>query len=66
MSKPTIASNIPKIIATSQQSRFHSETLDTTAEVDLKGVNISIGDRELISDSKLRFKAGIRYALAGR
>ncbi|KAF9491905.1 P-loop containing nucleoside triphosphate hydrolase protein [Pleurotus eryngii] len=66
MSKPTITSKIPKIIATSQQSRFHSETLDTTTEVDLKGVNISIGDRELISDSKLRFKAGIRYALVGR
>ncbi|KAG9220476.1 hypothetical protein CCMSSC00406_0003932 [Pleurotus cornucopiae] len=66
MSKSTIASKIPKIIATSQQSRFHSETLDTTTEVDLKGVNISIGDRELISDSKLRFKAGIRYALVGR
>ncbi|KDQ27465.1 hypothetical protein PLEOSDRAFT_51211 [Pleurotus ostreatus PC15] len=66
MSKSTITSKIPKIIATSQQSRFHSETLDTTTEVDLKGVNISIGDRELISDSKLRFKAGIRYALVGR
>ncbi|KAJ8496310.1 hypothetical protein ONZ45_g12507 [Pleurotus djamor] len=56
----------PKIIATSQQSRFHAETLDTTTEVDLKGVNISIGDRELLTDSKLRLKAGVRYALMGR
>ncbi|KAJ7724833.1 P-loop containing nucleoside triphosphate hydrolase protein [Mycena metata] len=54
------------IIATSQQSRFHTETLDTTLEIDLKAVTISIGERELISSSHLRLKEGIRYGLIGR
>ena len=40
----------PKIIATSQQSRFHTETLDTSIEVDIKDVTISIAERELITD----------------
>lgn len=56
----------PKIIAISQQTRFHTETLDTTAEVDLKGVTVSIGDHELVSDSRLKLKDGVRYALVGR
>ena len=55
-----------KIIATSQQSRFHTETLDTSIEVDLKDVTISIGDRELIVGSRLKLKEGVRYALVGR
>ncbi|KAJ7749252.1 P-loop containing nucleoside triphosphate hydrolase protein [Mycena olivaceomarginata] len=54
------------IIATSQQSRFHTETLDTSLEIDLKGVTISIGDRELISSSHLRLKQGVRFGLVGR
>ncbi|KAJ7223921.1 P-loop containing nucleoside triphosphate hydrolase protein [Mycena rebaudengoi] len=54
------------IQATSQQSRFHTETLDTTLEIDLKGVTISIGERELISSSHLRLKQGVRYGLVGR
>lgn len=55
------------IIATSQQSRFHTETLNTAvAEIDLKGVTISIGQRELITDSRLKLKEGVRYALVGR
>nr|GAT52830.1 iron complex transport system ATP-binding protein [Mycena chlorophos] len=61
-SKPT-----PSLItAVSQQSRFHTETLDTSLEVDLKGVTISIGERELITNSHLRFKNGVRYGLVGR
>ncbi|KAJ7167528.1 P-loop containing nucleoside triphosphate hydrolase protein [Mycena filopes] len=60
--------NLNPIIATSQQSRFHSETLDTdtTLEIDLKAVTISIGERELISSSHLRLKEGVRYGLVGR
>ncbi|KAJ6561577.1 P-loop containing nucleoside triphosphate hydrolase protein [Mycena vulgaris] len=54
------------ISATSQQSRFHTETLDTSLEIDLKAVTISIGERELISASHLRLKQGIRYGLVGR
>ncbi|KAJ7853880.1 P-loop containing nucleoside triphosphate hydrolase protein [Mycena leptocephala] len=42
------------------------ETLDTTLEIDLKAVTISIGERELISSSHLRLKQGVRYGLVGR
>ncbi|TCD63191.1 hypothetical protein EIP91_005858 [Steccherinum ochraceum] len=74
MPKPsttTVAStptkSLPKIHATSQQSRFHTETLETAqGEIDLKGVAIAIGDNELITDSRLKLKAGVRYALVGR
>ncbi|KAF7352440.1 Iron complex transport system ATP-binding protein [Mycena venus] len=62
--KTSLTSN--PIIATSQQSRFHAETLDTTLEIDLKGVTISIGERELITSSHLRLKQGIRFGLVGR
>ncbi|KAH8102112.1 P-loop containing nucleoside triphosphate hydrolase protein [Cristinia sonorae] len=62
--KPT---GLPKIHAISQQSRFHTETLETAqGEVDLKDVTISIGEKELIVDARLKLKAGVRYALVGR
>ncbi|KAJ7126423.1 P-loop containing nucleoside triphosphate hydrolase protein [Mycena crocata] len=64
--KAKTPSNLNAITATSQQSRFHAETLDTTLEIDLKSVTISIGERELISSSHLRLKDGIRYGLIGR
>jgi ATP-binding cassette, subfamily F, member 3 len=56
----------PSIICTSQQSRFHTETLDATTEVDLYDVSISIGQKDLIESSHLRLKSGVRYALVGR
>ncbi|KAJ6482821.1 P-loop containing nucleoside triphosphate hydrolase protein [Mycena vitilis] len=61
-----IPKNVNLITATSQQSRFHTETLLTSLEIDLKGVTIAIGERELISSSHLRFKQGVRYGLVGR
>ncbi|KAJ6616249.1 P-loop containing nucleoside triphosphate hydrolase protein [Mycena sp. CBHHK59/15] len=64
--KAKTTSNAPLIHATSQQSRFHTETLDTTLEIDLKAVTIAIGENELISASHLRLKQGIRYGLVGR
>ncbi|KAJ7693913.1 P-loop containing nucleoside triphosphate hydrolase protein [Mycena rosella] len=63
---PKAKANANPITATSQQSRFHTETLDTSLEIDLKAVTISIGERELISASHLRLKQGIRYGLVGR
>jgi ATP-binding cassette subfamily F protein 3 len=56
----------PRIICTSQQSRFHAETLDTSLDVDLKDVSISIEQNELVEASHLRLKAGVRYALVAR
>ncbi|BGP31559.1 hypothetical protein JCM10296v2_003331 [Rhodotorula toruloides] len=54
------------IHCSSQQSRFHTETLDTSSEIDLKDVFISIGERELVSGAHLRLKDGVKYALVGR
>ncbi|KAI0091739.1 P-loop containing nucleoside triphosphate hydrolase protein [Irpex rosettiformis] len=67
MTPKTTQPKAPAIVATSQQSRFHTETLNTSvAEIDLKGVTISVGHRELITDARLKLKEGIRYALVGR
>lgn len=47
--------------------RFHLETLETASkEIDLKGVSITVGRNEVLQDSHLRLKAGVRYALLGR
>ncbi|KAJ9082499.1 hypothetical protein DSO57_1004063 [Entomophthora muscae] len=55
------------IVATSQVSRFHTETLETLAkEVDLKQVNITVNDQDLLVDAKLLIKASTRYGLIGR
>ncbi|KZO96211.1 P-loop containing nucleoside triphosphate hydrolase protein [Calocera viscosa TUFC12733] len=56
----------PEIICTSQQSRFHTDTLATSNEIDLKGINVSIGRTDLLVDCHLRLKAGVRYGLLGR
>jgi ATP-binding cassette, subfamily F, member 3 len=56
----------PRIVCTAQQSRFHTATLETGNEVDLKDVTISIAQNELFSGVHLRLKAGVRYALLGR
>ncbi|CAL8465918.1 g5454 [Coccomyxa elongata] len=54
------------IVATTQQSRFHKETLETIAEdVDLKTLNLTVGDNELLVDANLRLFAGVHYGLVG-
>ncbi|EIM83035.1 P-loop containing nucleoside triphosphate hydrolase protein [Stereum hirsutum FP-91666 SS1] len=66
-SKKVAQTSSASINATSEQSRFHTETLNTSvAEIDLKGVSITIGQCELIADSRLKLKEGVRYALVGR
>jgi hypothetical protein len=67
----------PRIIATSQQSRFHAATLDTAGtEVDLADVCLSVVDaeagagagaeHEVLVDAVLKLKEETRYALVGR
>ena len=57
----------PNIVATSQQSRFHSETLETSSTgIDLPGVNISVNMNDLLVDSHLKLKEGVRYGLVGQ
>ncbi|TPX57204.1 hypothetical protein PhCBS80983_g03980 [Powellomyces hirtus] len=54
------------IVATSQVSRFHKETVETLAnDVDLKDVNISIGDNILLADAHVRLFRNARYGLIG-
>lgn len=54
-------------MATSQQSRFHSETLETSStELDLPGVNITVNNQDLLVDAHLKLKAGTRYGLVGQ
>ncbi|KAI8071252.1 P-loop containing nucleoside triphosphate hydrolase protein [Gongronella butleri] len=56
----------PTIVATSQQSRFHAETLETLSkDIDLKQVNISVNDNALLVDAHLRLKENVRYGFVG-
>lgn len=55
------------MVAISQQSRFHTETLETSSkEIDLSDVQISIGQKDLLVDAHLRLKALTRYGLVGQ
>ncbi|KAI9104731.1 P-loop containing nucleoside triphosphate hydrolase protein [Phlyctochytrium arcticum] len=66
-SKPLRAPKKSELVATSQVSRFHKETLETLSnDVDLKDVNITIGDRALLVDAHLKLFKGVHYGLIGR
>ncbi|KAL1661330.1 P-loop containing nucleoside triphosphate hydrolase protein [Schizophyllum commune] len=57
----------PPIVATSQTSRFHVDTLSTLSkEIDLKDVNICVADHDILIDSHLRLKENVHYGLVGR
>ncbi|KAJ2093970.1 hypothetical protein GGI09_005663 [Coemansia sp. S100] len=67
--KPAAGSRVeaPVIQAYSQQSRFHNETITTLSkEVDLKAVNVVIGESELLVDARLWLKTGQHYGMVGR
>ncbi|GLI64779.1 hypothetical protein VaNZ11_008183 [Volvox africanus] len=51
-----------------QLSRFHTETIEgsATGDVDIRGLSITVGDRELITDAHLALRRGVRYGLVGR
>ncbi|KAJ3271139.1 hypothetical protein HDV01_006997 [Terramyces sp. JEL0728] len=56
-----------EIEAYSQQSRFHEDTLETLAnDIDMKKVNILIGEVVILQDADLRLFAGHKYGLIGR
>ncbi|KAJ2449520.1 hypothetical protein GGF42_004748 [Coemansia sp. RSA 2424] len=68
-SKSARASRVepPAVQAYSQQSRFHNETITTLSkDVDLKTVNVVIGESELLVDARLWLKAGQHYGMVGR
>ncbi|KAI0360502.1 hypothetical protein OH77DRAFT_1393750 [Trametes cingulata] len=55
------------IVATSQVSRFHTETLTTLSnDIDLKDVTVTIGQRTLLSGANLRLFHGVHYGLVGQ
>ncbi|KAG1109297.1 hypothetical protein G6F42_015698 [Rhizopus arrhizus] len=57
----------PEIVAISQQSRFHTETLETSnKELDLPGVQISVNQLDLLVDAHLKLKPLTRYGLVGQ
>ena len=66
--KVEVATVDPSLIeATTKQSRFHVDTLETLSNVvDLNGINISIGGRPILVDAELRLFTGIKYGLIGR
>ncbi|ORX38729.1 P-loop containing nucleoside triphosphate hydrolase protein [Kockovaella imperatae] len=63
----TPSTSTPKIVATAQQSRFDSALTDPTSisELELFTVNIAIDQLEILVDTEIRFKDGIKYALVG-
>lgn len=54
--------------ATSQVSRFHTETLESTTVkgLDLHGVQLAVDGRGLLEDAHLQLCPGRRYGLIGR
>jgi ATP-binding cassette subfamily F protein 3 len=57
------------IKATSQESRFSVEasiSSSASKEIDLKKVNLYIGQKQLLQDAHLRLKEGVHYGLVGR
>ena len=63
----TTISPAVEIVAYSQQSRFHRETFDANStDIDLKGVNVSVNNKELLVDAHLRLKSGVRYGMVGQ
>lgn len=55
------------INAFSQVSRYHTETIDSYAkDIDLKDLNIFVGERELLTDANLKLYQGVHYGLIGQ
>lgn len=48
-------------------NRFHEATIDhSSKDIHLNGVNLTIGDKELLVDSQLKIEADCYYGLVGR
>jgi ABC-type molybdenum transport system ATPase subunit/photorepair protein PhrA len=45
----------------------HRETFDANStDINLKGVNVSVNNEELLVDAHLRLKSGVRYGMVGQ
>ncbi|ORX35510.1 P-loop containing nucleoside triphosphate hydrolase protein [Piromyces finnis] len=59
--------SLKSINAFSQVSRYHTETIDSYAkDIDLKDLNILVGDREILTDANLKLNQGVHYGLIGQ
>lgn len=63
---PAISNKSPRIIATSRQTRFNPLVQGDAGEVDLHDVTVSVGERELLIDGRIRLKGGVKYGMIGR
>jgi ATPase subunit of ABC transporter with duplicated ATPase domains len=63
-----VAESEPVLIeAITKQSRFHVDTLETLSnDIELSGVDISIGGNPVLRDADLKLYAGVSYGLVGR
>ena len=52
------------ITATSQQTRF-DPSVTNASEIDLCDVDITVGEREILTSARVRLKSGTRYGLIG-
>lgn len=64
--QPIIGMTTSRIVATSRQTRFNPLVQGDASEVDLNDVNISIGEKEILGDARIRLKNGVKYGLIGR
>jgi hypothetical protein len=64
---PTTSADVC-IEATSQLSRFHLETLTVTSNkaLQLQTVNLSVNNKQLLTDAVLSLQPGVRYGLVGK
>jgi hypothetical protein len=60
------ANTVPRVVATSRQTRFNPLVQGDAGEVDLHDVTISVGERELLVDGRVRLKSGVKYGMIGR
>ncbi|KAK5711537.1 hypothetical protein LTR15_012378 [Elasticomyces elasticus] len=58
----------PVLMVTAQQSRFHTDAVDSGAskEIVIKDLSVSVGNRELLSNAELHLQPGRHYVLIGR
>jgi ATP-binding cassette subfamily F protein 3 len=77
----------PVLVATAQQSRFHSGATDPAEtaskdvttwphmiscagshflQLDIRGLHLTIGDREILTDAGVKLQYGTHYAVVGR
>lgn len=62
----TTSTSAPRIVAVSRQTRFNPLVQGDASEIDLNDVDITIAEREILVDARIRLKNGVRYGMIGR